>query len=126
MGLRRDLAWIIKAANRSANGGRILGSKPEQLSATILAEVSDSLVLYVLSGHSRRNPEVVPFKAGPGDKGRTRCAPTILAVTVANQLRVKRTTKSNGPAKAASLNRDVSIIVHRQCGLDPSSATRPT
>ncbi len=117
MDLRSNLERIIKAANRGANEGRILGDKPKQLGATVLAKGSDSLVLQVLSGHSGRNLKVVPLKAGPSDKGRTRCAPAILAMTVTNALRTKGATKPNGPTKAASLNRDESFNVHRRCRL---------
>jgi len=111
--LRSDRAWIIKAANRGANDVRILGFEPEQLGATVLAEASDSFVLQVLSGRSSRNLEVVPFKAGPGDKGRTRRPPAILAMAVTNAPGVKLAAKPDGPAKAASLNRDAALNVHR-------------
>ena len=114
MDLRSSLARIIKADNCGANEGRILGNKPEQLSATVLTEGPDSLVLQVLSGHSSRNLEIVPFKASPSDKGRTRRAPAILAMTVADALRVKRSTKTDRSTKAASLDHDATFDAHRR------------
>lgn len=120
MALRSDGAWIIKAANRGANHGRILRFQPEELGATVRAEGSDAFVLQVLFGHASGNLKVVPFKAGPGDKGCTRGAPAILAMTVANTLGVKLTLKANGAAKAASLNGDATFNVHsgalQRCG----------
>jgi len=112
MDLRSNLARVIKAANGGANEGRILGTKPEQLSATVLTEGSDSLALQVLSGHSSRNLEIVPLEASPSDEGRTRRAPAILAMTVADAHRVKLSTKTDRPAKAAPLNRDAIFDVH--------------
>jgi hypothetical protein len=114
MDFRSNLVGVVKAANRRENKGRILGNKPEQLCPTVLTEEPDPLVLKELSGITSRNLEIVPFKASPGDKRCTRRAPAILAMTVADAHRVKRATKTNRSAKAASLNRDATFDVHRR------------
>ena len=81
----------------------------------MLAEVSEPFVLQVQRGRAGRNLKLFSFKAGPGDKGRARRAPTVFTMTVTDALRIERAAILNGSAKAASLDRNVSFDVHQRC-----------